>query len=539
MKEFLKKNLYIIAIVIIAIILIGYIYLDNTKQAHDLPFHLANIKNLISNNLSANLIMPNIGNNLGYGLYIFYPKLPHLTYAIVAAIISIVKIDIIDSVLITNILVSIVSSISMYILVLEISKNKKQAFISSIIYMLFPYRLGTITVRMAITENFAGIFIPIILLGIYYLFKDEKKKFYIAFVLGYAGLIFSHYIIAMYFSIFVFIILLCLVDKLFKEKRIVRLIIGTIAVAILVLPNIIIFLEHYNLDYLVYKENYVTNFALVKANILELKEYLIPTENYDWTIPYYIYCTVIGFCILSALISIKKHKREDIINILLIIFCIFIISFEGLWKVLPDMFYNIQFSWRIELILAVLVSIFAPKFLEKIDKKIAFGITVVLCILPSLFLICKLNGRIYHKDNTQIELEKGTGNLSEYYPNAYAYDKEYYENKTGIDIINGIGEVKITENKEKKLEFKVENSHELILELPRIYYKGYILEKDGEMVEIINNPYGLISLRAEDGEYKLEYAGTFLYNMFRIIRTISVITGVVTICIIYYRKRQR
>ncbi len=134
----------------------------------------------------------------------------------------------------------------MYFLVIEMTKNKKQAFASAIIYMLFPYRLGTITVRMALTENFAGIFIPIILLGIYYLFKDEKKKFYITFILGYTGLILSHYLIAMYFSIFVLIILIFCIDKLFREKRIIRLLIGTLAVIILVLPSITIFLEHYN-----------------------------------------------------------------------------------------------------------------------------------------------------------------------------------------------------------------------------------------------------------------------------------------------------
>lgn len=246
MKKFLKKNIYIIAIEIIAIILIGYIYLDNTYQAHDLPFHLANIKNLVSNNLKADLIMPNIGNGLGYGLYIFYPKLPHLIYAGIAGTLSAIGVEIINSVLITNILVSIASSLTMYFLVIEMTKNKKQAFASAIIYMLFPYRLGTITVRMALTENFAGIFIPIILLGIYYLFKDEKKKFYITFILGYTGLILSHYLIAMYFSIFVLIILIFCIDKLFREKRIIRLLIGTLAVIILVLPNITIFLEHYN-----------------------------------------------------------------------------------------------------------------------------------------------------------------------------------------------------------------------------------------------------------------------------------------------------
>lgn len=318
MREFLGKNKYIIAIIIIYTIFIGTIYLDNTKNAHDLQFHLANIKNIMSNNLKIDLIMPNIGNNLGYGLYIFYPMLTHFTYAIISSILSIINIDLIDSVLITNILISILSGISMYILVLKTTESKIKASMSTIIYLLFPYRMGTITVRMALAENFAAIFLPIILLGLYYLFKDEKKKFYICFVIGYVGLIFSHYLISMYFSIFVFIILLFYIDKIIKNKRIITLGLGVLGVVILVLPNIVIFAEHYGMEYLVYKENYVTNFALIKANLLEGRDYIIPSANYDWTVPYYIYFSVICLSIYSAYLIVKEHKRGGILLLSLI-----------------------------------------------------------------------------------------------------------------------------------------------------------------------------------------------------------------------------
>lgn len=164
MKEFLNKNFYIIGLIIIGVILIGYIYLDNTKQGHDLLFHIANIHNIVSNNLKVTPVMPNLAHNLGYGIYIFYPIATHFIYAIITALLKIFGLKTINCVLIINILVSILSSIFMYKLVLEIAKNKKVAFISGIIYMLLPYRLGLITVRMALAENFAGLFIPCVLL---------------------------------------------------------------------------------------------------------------------------------------------------------------------------------------------------------------------------------------------------------------------------------------------------------------------------------------------------------------------------------------
>ena len=83
------------------------------------------------------------------------------------------------------------------------------------------------------------------------------------------------------------------------------------------------------------------------------------------------------------------------------------ISSEVLWENLPEMFYNIQFSWRIELMLTA----FVPKILDKFSHKWIIAIIIMLCALPSLFLINKLSNRIYHKDFNTVDMEKGTRKL--------------------------------------------------------------------------------------------------------------------------------
>lgn len=88
------------------------------------------------------------------------------------------------------------------------------------------------------------------------------------------------------------------------------------------------------------------------------------------------------------------------------------------------------------------------------------------------------------------------------------------------------------------MEFTVSNSKNLIIELPRIYYKGYKLTKNGEEVNFVNDPYGLISLRVRDGEYKLQYTGTFLYNIFRVIRVVVIIVITIILCVMYAKKRK-
>lgn len=522
MKKFIKEQKYIILIILISVISLGYIYKDNTIMGHDLYFHIAEIRNMVENTKDFTLVVPNIGYNLGYGTYIFYPCLSHVCYATIASVLSIINISCINSILITNVLTSIISGIGMYYLALRLTKSKKQAFISALVYLLFPYRMGNITVRMALAENFAGMFLPFVLLGLVYLFEDNKKKFYTFFTIGYVGLILSHYVMSMFFSIFVFLILIFNIDKLLKNKRMKTLIIGVLAVTILVLPNIAIFAQHYNGDYTIYLDNYIKNPEYTRAETLSGRDLLIPKSEYYWeNIPFYIYLPVICFCVYSAFLAIKEHKRRDIIGLICIIICLFLICSESLWKILPDTMCFIQFPWRIVQFLGLFIAMLAPKFLKD-DKKLIFIITAILCIVPSFTLINKLATRIYHNDYNvpgRVELETGPG---EYYPKKYAYNAKYYENKNKIDIKAGYGNINMIKNTSKVLEFQVSDSRGLEVELPKIYYKGYMLLKDGKKVKVKSNDYGLVTAQVYDGNYKLHYVGTHTYNFCYIIRMIFV-----------------
>ena len=84
------------------------------------------------------------------------------------------------------------------------------------------------------------------------------------------------------------------------------------------------------------------------------------------------------------------------------------ISSEVLWENLPEMFYNIQFSWRLLLVLSIFISLLVPKILDKFSNKWIIAMMIMLCALPSLFLINKLSNRIYHTDFNVVNMEKGT-----------------------------------------------------------------------------------------------------------------------------------
>jgi len=224
-------------------------------------------------------------------------------------------------------------------------------------------------------------------------------------------------------------------------------------------------------------------------------------------------------------LAFKNSNSFCMLLTVLSILLIFVMSFEPLWKIVPSIFYNIQFPWRLLLILAVFVSLLIPTCLEKLSSS-WYYIAIVLCIVFSLPLLYKLSTRIYHYDYSVVDLDAGLGNLKEYYPSEYLQYPEYYDFKNGINLIEGSANISVIEdNPEKnKLVFSIDDSKQSILEFPRIYYKGYHLtDQNGKVIPLDRSSYGFLCAPLGDGIYTLTYSGTFLFRIFSIIRICFVI----------------
>lgn len=88
----------------------------------------------------------------------------------------------------------------MYNFIYEISKSKKIALISALIYIFAPYKLTDIYSRNAVGEYTSFIFIPLVFKGIYKLLNG-KEKGDICIIIGAVGLILSHTITTIYVTI--------------------------------------------------------------------------------------------------------------------------------------------------------------------------------------------------------------------------------------------------------------------------------------------------------------------------------------------------
>ena len=169
-----KKNIINISIIfLVTLIVLFQLFYNDRYEGHDTIFHVTNIIRLsdtisLKNIFGSNIITYNF-NSYGYGIWLFYPKIPHL----LASYVYLGLKDIYLSMNIIYFITTFLSGIFTYFLANKIFNNKKVSLLSSIIYLTFPYHICEIYTRDAFAENFMFMVLPMIFLGLYNL-KDNK-----------------------------------------------------------------------------------------------------------------------------------------------------------------------------------------------------------------------------------------------------------------------------------------------------------------------------------------------------------------------------
>lgn len=128
--------------------------------------------------------------NLGYNIYTFYAPMSH--YAV--GTLSFMGMRIIDAWKFVSILSVFLSGVWTYKLALLFTKDKGIAIALGLAYIFSPYRIYCFLYRAAFSEAFAQAFIPLLLLGVFKILKEETPKVsgYLAAIAGGACLILSH-----------------------------------------------------------------------------------------------------------------------------------------------------------------------------------------------------------------------------------------------------------------------------------------------------------------------------------------------------------
>ena len=552
-KYFPYILIFIFSLLLILPSLFGEYHLGDDQY-----FHMSNIK-VISDNLPFSIfskIFPEMANDFGFGVGIFYPPLPHIVGAITYSIVSLFGIGLVLNETIIHFLIFLASGITMYLLAKEVFKDNKKGIIASLFYITYNYVFVDVIIRDALNEAFTFIFMPLIFLGLYSLFNNHNlKKFYLCFVLGYTGMMYSHLVMSVWFTIFLIIFLLFYLKDIFKKENF-----GHLCLAALL---ILIFTSTFTVPMLEHKFSDVTYVSFIERNwSLEdvwsmpfngFYEYVGYQTGFDIN-PGVIYTNFNFIVIIFFVIALFKifNKKTDknlkkfllglvIFGVLAIILC----ANKSIWLHIPSLLLSIQFPWRLAGFAGFAITFVATYALDSYlnifkTKFISLAMLIIIVFL-GYFVVSNNDNTKFVTYIEEPNISKG-GAVREHFPlKVYENEEDFWNKDYKISVIDGKGKVKIIEDNTPYMKFKVTDiDKKVTLELPRLYYLGYeITDNKGNVYDYDCHNPGYISVKlTKNGVYELNYVGTTAYHIAFIVKMLTIISVIVFITI-YSRKNKK
>ena len=502
------------------------------------------------------MIMSNLCNNFGYSWNIFYS--PLTAYA--PLIFKIFNFTFTNCLKIFMFAVTLLSGITMYTFMMNVTKNKNVSLLSSILYVLAPYRITDMYIRIAVAELASFVFIPIIFDGLYSVLKEEKLSFKL--IWGTVGLILTHTVITMYTAIICLLYLVFNIKKLKSIKVIRILVISLVCILLITSFYWVGLLQHHiatSYEVFVPGRMEVGN----KLEYYKTEFYQLFYTNKDQTMIYAIgLVTVLGLVLTPiAWKNVEKDYKGTYVLFLIfgIILTIMTLTFFPFEK-LPSIFKMIQFTFRLYEFTAFFFAFVAGINYGIIIKKFKISDVIVLAVISTLLLIpykSKLEYELSTNEDRLIEgvrVTENTGRVHagmasmEYLPSkAFKVLNTYIANRKDEPIImSGEAEILNYNKNGTNLEFELANMKskkeadnqnnkteaELTIELPYIYYLGYRVYANGGEIEYAESDNGFVQIKINPALYEqnvkinVRYTGT---NEMIVASAISIISAMIIV----------
>ena len=487
-------------------------------------------------------------NNFGYSWNIFYGPLT----AFLPLIFKLITNSFITAMKIYLLITLIASGITMYKFLSISTKNKYIGILGGVLYMSAPYHLTDMYNRLAVAEFTSFVFIPLVFLGLWSIFNEEKKR-KICLIIGATGLILTHIISTIIVAIFS-IIYIAINYKKLKDKEIIKsLLISTLFTIVITAFYTFPMLEHKNAtSYEVFVENRMGTIQIYEIKkISPLQLFIREKEEFHFELGF---VTIFGLILTPiALMKMEKgRKKEYIFSLILGILCliftldIFPINFGKLSTI-------IQFPWRFLEFSTFFLSIIAAINFGIIIKNFKFSDVVIISIIAVLLSLYS-NNEIYTSNEPNendliqgVNVTSDTGRVHagcasfEYLPSK-AFENRWYieQRKDEIYILEGSPEISNYKKEKSILKCNIKTKNETTkIELPYIFYLGYEVKlktnQEEKILDTFETDYGFVGAYIPEnveGELKVEYKGT---NLMKISKIISIL-GIISLILLKIRK---
>lgn len=187
------------------------------SYGQDLNFHLYRIEGIKDGLLSGQFpvrIDPTHNNGYGYVTASVYPSL----FLYIPAVLRLMGVSNVIAYKLFLFAINLATAFIMYISAKKITKSTFAGMFASTVYTLSTWRIINLIYRAAIGEALAMVFFPLVILGLYYLLKGDKKKWWV-FALGVTGIFNSHMISCIFVVMLTVVFVVAFIKDFLKDNR--------------------------------------------------------------------------------------------------------------------------------------------------------------------------------------------------------------------------------------------------------------------------------------------------------------------------------
>jgi len=463
-----------------------------------------------------------LGYGYGYPQFNFYSPLPYY----VGVLFTFVGFDYLLATKLLFAMAIILSGFFMYILAKEFW-GRIGGLVAAVFYMYCPYFALDLYVRGALAEVWALMFIPLAVHGFIWLAVTGKRKFFYIAALGFSGLILSHNITVMIFSMILLALLLLFIVYLSATKKSIEPVISII-VAVIASVGVTCFfwvpaiLESgfthvktmiegpgdYHLHFIAFRQIWDSPWDFGgSAGIYSGLSYMIGKLQ--------IIIAFLGFFVGLYLWKIRRDLAILVLSaFFLFLAMIFMTNYRSvfIWDALSNLAF-VQFPWRFLAFAMFFASFLAGAIFFVLKEKKVFRLIKYFLALLLVVLVIFWN-KDYFQPKKYLDVDQNyyiTGenlytwasSMSEEYLPIWREKKIFPRPEEKVEILKGDGVLKINEQKSNLYNFEVEMQSKGVVGLNVNYFPGWEMFIDGESAEIIYKDDGLIKTEISRGKHNV------------------------------------
>ncbi|KKQ96297.1 MAG: hypothetical protein A3C27_02465 [Candidatus Levybacteria bacterium RIFCSPHIGHO2_02_FULL_39_36] len=515
-----KKNLSIIAVIIVSIIAVLDLSNYGIPPTHDGEYHVIRFQQfykVLSEGVLYPRWSPDFNNGFGIPLFNYVYPLPNY----MAAIFHALGFGFIDSFKLNMATATIAGAIFMYLWAKKYWGDLG-GIVSSVFYTFSPYHFLDIYVRGSVGEVWSLGLAPGLFWSYLNFLETRKRFFLILSGIFLALLVLAHNILALVFFGFFVIYAAFLISNGFRkigkvgDVRDLGLIVftGLGLAAPFWLPALLetksvqglqIFnpIEHFPKLYQLVYSSWGYGFSGIDpangVNRAGQMSFQIGIAN------------LIAFMGSIVVLFLSRNKKILLFFIVLFLATVFLITPFSiiLWKNIPIMAY-IQFPWRllsaVVLITAFLAGALVHAALYKKKKKLQIVIFIALIFSPIALSIGYAKAPFYHKRNdihylTRSNFKDGTNSPGNSFNTRWLMGAPK-KRKDKIEVLSGSPKIKITEFKSISYSFTIDSKENSKLLINTAYFPGWAAEINEKRTNISENE-GRMVLALPSGTNKI------------------------------------